>query len=155
MDINKAFRPSTDSAHRTHLKTYISFLIHLRLPMDFQLSSIIAFMKYLNINSISPQVIQTYISSLRTMAAFFGLPHSLSHYSVQLMLRSLRINSTVAPRPKGIFSLQQLQQISRACEGLHDPVLFRAAFLVAYFGLFRLSNIAPILGLLLTPLGIS
>ena len=33
--------------------------------------------------------------------------------------------------------------ISKACDSLRDPPLFRAIFLVAFYAFFRLSNIAP------------
>ena len=36
-----------------------------------------------------------------------------------------------------------MYDISRACDSLHDPILYRAIFLVAFYGFLRLSNIAP------------
>ena len=36
-----------------------------------------------------------------------------------------------------------LARISKACDVLFDPPLFRAAFLLAFFGVLRMSNIAP------------
>ena len=58
-------------------------------------------------------------------------------------LRSISINSTVVPTPRSIFDLSSLAAISRACNILDDPELFRAAFLIAFFAFLRMSNVAP------------
>ena len=36
-----------------------------------------------------------------------------------------------------------MYDILRACDSLHDPILYRAIFLVAFYGFLRLSNIVP------------
>ena len=58
-------------------------------------------------------------------------------------LRSISINSTFSPTPRGIFSIEMLYHISLACDILPDPILYRSIFLLAYFGFLRMSNIAP------------
>ena len=95
----------------------------------------IVFVVYLTFNKISLKVAQNYISSLRTMANWYTIEHSaLSHNSVYLLLlRSFKINSTFTPTPKAIFTLDTLDP---------DPQLFRSCFLLVFFGLMRMSNIA-------------
>ena len=109
--------------------------------LDIQ--TIFAFLEFLSQNHLSPKVISGYISSLRTMAAKFKIPHDLSHYSVSLFLRSLRLNAPFKPTPRGTFDLSTLAQISWACEILDDPLLFRAAFFTGFFAFLRASNLAP------------
>ena len=67
----------------------------------------------------------------------------LSHYSVAKYIRSISINSTFRPTPRGIFDLHTLYRISMACDILPDLLLFRAIFLVAFYGFLRMSNMAP------------
>ena len=139
-----AYRPCTRTAHISHFKTFLAFCIHMKLSTEICLPNILAFLEFLASNAISPKVIQNYISSLRTMATKFDLPTSdLSHYTVFNFIRSLRINSPCRPTPRGIFTFQHLEQISKLCNSTGDPHLFRAAFLLAFFAFLRMSNVAP------------
>ena len=139
-----AYRPSTVAAHQSHIKTYTGFLIYMRLPMNVSVHCLLAFMEYLHDNSLSPSVIKNYISSLTKQAKRFGWEmEPFSHHLVRDYIRSITINSSFAPSHKGVFDLPTLARISEACSSLYDPPLFRAAFLLAYFGFLRMSNIAP------------
>ena len=67
----------------------------------------------------------------------------LSHISVGHYHRSISINSTFRPMPRGVFDIHTLYHISKACDALADPLLYRAIFLTAFYALLRISNIAP------------
>ena len=85
-----------------------------------------------------------YLSSIKKAASRYHWSLSpFSHLAVLAYLRSISINSSFAPTPRGIFDLTTLALISRACNILEDPILFRAAFLTAFFAFFRMSNVAP------------
>ena len=64
-------------------------------------------------------------------------------FTVNLLLKSLSVNSEFNPRSKQVIDVKTLENISMACDGLRDPILFRAIFLTAFFAFFRISNIAP------------
>ena len=49
--VNTAYRPSTRSAHRTHLKTYLSFVVFMDLPLRFTIHSVIAFLEFLYVKT--------------------------------------------------------------------------------------------------------
>ena len=139
-----AFRPSTMNAHRTHLRTYLSFTTFMSLSPIPSVHSLLAFMEYLYANSLSHKVIHNYISSIKSAAKRFHWPiPPFSHHLVTSFLRSISINSTLPPTPRGVFDLSALAAISRACSILDDPDLFRAVFLVAFFAFLRMSNVAP------------
>ena len=114
------------------------------LPAPPSIHSILAFLEYLYVNSISYKVILNYISSLKKAAIKYSWPsHIFSHRLIQEYLRSVSINSRFTPTPRGIFDISTLSLISQTCEILEDPPLFRAIFLLAFFGFLRMSNIAP------------
>ena len=139
-----AYRPATRSAHTTHLKTYLSFVVFMDLPLQFTLHSILAFLEYLYVNRISHRVILNYLASLRSLARRYDWDSTiLSHQLVVSYLKSIARNTPFNPPSRGIFSLQTLTAISKACALLPDPPLFRAAFLLAFFAFLRMSNIAP------------
>ena len=142
--IHTAFRPSTRSSHSTHFKTFLAFTVFMKLPPSFSLQSFLCFLEFLRVNHISPKVIRNYLSSLRSMAKLYKIPsESLYHHSVNLYMRSIIINSALKPIPRGAFDITMLLLISQACDSLFDPPLFRAVFLLAFFGFLRMSNIAP------------
>ena len=116
----------------------------MKLPVNFSLHNILAFLEYLYQNCISPQVIKNYVSSLNSMARIYNIPaEDLSHVAVSHYLRSISINSTFRPTPRGIFDIRTMYHISKACDNLSDPPLFRAIFLTAFYAFLRMSNIAP------------
>ena len=131
--ISAAFRPSTNRAHQLHFKTFLAFVLFMKLPVNFSLHNILAFLEYLYQNCISPQVIKNYVSSLNSMARIYNIPaEDLSHVAVSHYLRSISINSTFRPTPRGIFDIRTMYHISKACDNLSDPPLFRAIFLTAF-----------------------
>ena len=67
----------------------------------------------------------------------------MAHEAIARFLRSISINFKFSPTPRGVFDVHTLYRISLACDSLADPILYRAIFLTAFYGFFRMSNIAP------------
>ena len=55
----------------------------------------------------------------------------------------MRINRPLALVSHNIIDLSRLESISTACDTFHCAEVLRAVFLTAFFGFFRLSNLAP------------
>ena len=142
--IDQAFRPSTASAHCTHFRTFIAFLLFLNLPVVISTHNVLVFLEYLVKSSISPKVVKNYLSSIASMASFYRIPHqAIQSEPVKRFLRSISINSSFSPTHRGIFNIHTLYLISITCDRLSDPLLFRPIFLTAFYAFFRMSNIAP------------
>ena len=106
------------------------------LPIDISVHALLAFMEYLYHNSLSPPVIQNYISSIKSQASHYKWNiEPFSHHFVWDYLRRISINHTFSPFHRGTFDLHTLSKLSEACSHLRDPQLYRAAF----FGLCSLS----------------
>ena len=113
----------------------------MNLPHQPSVQSLLAFMEFLYANAISHKVISNYISSIKLAAKHFDWNLApFSHHLIHAYLKSLAINTSL-PTPRGIFDLTTLAAISRACNILEDPILFRAAFLLAFFAFLRMSNV--------------
>ena len=141
--VKSSVRPLTARAHITHLRTFLSYLIFMQLPVEFSLHNIITFLEFLYQSSLSPKVISNYFASIRSMAKFYNIEHSdLSHIAVSRFLRSITINYRFSPTPRGVVDIYTLYRISLACDSLSDPILFRAIFLTAFFAFLRMSNVA-------------
>ena len=112
-----------------HLKTYLTFVTYIGVQPEFTIQTILSFLEFLHSNSVSTRVIANYVSSLKTVACRYKWdPEPLHHRLVSAYLRSITINSTFNPTPSGTFDLNTLASVSRACETLQDPVLYRAVF---------------------------
>ena len=137
--VNTAYRPSTRSAHRTHLRTYLSFVVFMDLPLRFTIHSVLAFLEFLYVNNISHRFILKYVASLRTLANRYDWGSTVLSYQLVLSyLRSISRNSCFNPPSRGIFSLHLLSSISKACTILTDPPPpFSSCFPPCIFHLFK------------------
>ena len=127
-----------------HFRTFIAFLTFLNLPIVCSVHNLLIFGEYLFTNNISHKVIKHYFSSISTCASYYKLQIThFSHPLVSRFLRSISINSQFSPSLKGIFDVKTLYLLSLSCDILPDPLLFRAIFLVSFYGFLRMSNIAP------------
>ena len=59
------------------------------------------------------------------------------------MLRGSKFSICRNPIPKGIFTLVLIREISRLCDAFNDPLTYRVAFLLGFYGFLRISNVAP------------
>ena len=129
-----AHRPSTNRTHKTHFRTFLSFLLFYDLPISLDV---------LTKNHISPKVVCNYLSSIASLSSFHILdPSHLSHPAVLRFVRSISIKFHFRPSPRIILDVRTMYDTSKACDTLCDPPLFRAIFLVAFYGFLRMSNIA-------------
>ena len=119
-------------------------MLFYSLPLNVSAQNILIFLEFLVKNHLSPRVVRNYFASISSLAKFYHMDSSdLSHPAVFRFLRSLSINSTFRPTLRGVFSIRIMYDISKACDSLQDPILYRAIFLTAFYAFLRLSNIAP------------
>ena len=65
LNTKSAYRPSTLAAQRTYLVTYLPFVTYMGIQPQFTIQTILSFLAYLHLNSLSPRVITNYVSSLK------------------------------------------------------------------------------------------
>ena len=130
-------RPATAQAHKTHFKMYLSVMIFYGLPVNLTAQIVLIFMAFLSRNQLSCKVIRNYLSSLSSLAQFYGLVPPSSFKVFEKFIHQFPLQAD----PMGIFDIRTLYHISKACDSLPDN-LFRAIFLMAFCAFLRLSNIA-------------
>ena len=107
------------------------------------LSTILVFLEFLVANALSDRVMN-YVLALNYTFGSYGW--SIQVFYSPLVKRLLKgVNYTVQsiPNPKGLLTLLQICEISHMCEIYEASLTYRAAFLLAFYGLLRISNIAP------------
>ena len=92
--IQKVYRPSTASAHRTHFKSYQAFTIFMKLPIDITLHRVLAFLEFQPTKLTSVKVIRKYLSAISSTASLCRLEHSAVSHPLTLRYdRALSLNS--------------------------------------------------------------
>ena len=92
-------------------------------------------------NKVSAHIISNHISAVRAMSIVYDLPYQpWDHPKV----KSIKLTRAMAlPKQNIICDIQTLKIIIAYTQKFSDPVVYKALFLTAFFGFFRLSNIAP------------
>ena len=140
-----AFRPSTAKAYATMFRTFVCFCVYLSVDVrNLDVEGILAFMECLHVNQVSASMIANYLAAIRAKLVVLGLnPSPLDHKKVKYYVRALKLNRPMSVTTHNIISPEVLLQIVNHCDRLYMSTVFKAVFLVAFFGFFRLSNLAP------------
>ena len=140
-----AFRPSTARACTTMFRTFMCFCVYLNLNVkNLDVDGILAFMECLHVNQVSVNMISNYLSDIRAKFVVLGLnPSALDHKKVKYYIRALKLNRPMSVTTHNIITLDMLLKIVHQCDLLYMGAVFKAVFLVAFFGFFRVSNLAP------------
>ena len=95
-------------------------------------------------NQVSVNMISNYLSDIRAKFVVLGLnPSALDHKKVKYYIRALKLNRPMSVTTHNIITLDMLLKIVHQCDLLYMGAVFKAVFLVAFLGFFRLSNLAP------------
>ena len=65
------------------------------------------------------------------------------HPKIKYFVRSTKLSRPIALPKRNIIDIQALKAIIAVTQKLSNPKVYKAVFLTAFFGFFRLSNIAP------------
>ena len=143
--LHQAFRPKTRGAYQNMFRTFVAFCIYIKCVLaKVDIKVILAFLECLVANGCSASMVENHVSAIKAHFVLHDLSFQVfSHPQVKYFLKALRINRPLSVRPHNIISIDRLAQISAACEDLSSGIVYRAVFLTAFFGFFRLSNLAP------------
>ena len=84
------------------------------------------------------------MSAIKAKFIMFDLDHAiLDHPKVRYFVRSLKINRPLVVVKRNIMSLQVLSNLVKECNFIFAGKVFKAIFLMAFFGFLRISNVAP------------
>ena len=141
----QAFRPGTTRNHTQQFKLYLSFCLHFHLQdINPTADTICWYIEFLARSFQSPKSIKNYISGIRLL-------HKLTHvecpnlysFEVHLHLRALPLTMNRFPKQKLPITLDLLLKLCQLSTPLGDiGKVLKCAFLFAFFGYLRQSNIA-------------
>ena len=138
--LSKGFRPKTQAAYTAMFKVFIAFCIHMKLNVNIAL----AFLECLLHNQCSSAMIVNYASALKAKCVVYNLQYGLfDSLKVKYFLKSVKQNRHLHVVPHNIINVEILHEICKECDKIYMGVVFKAMFLVGFFGFMRLSNLAP------------
>ena len=143
--LHQAFCPRTRGAYLNMFRTFVAFCVHTKCALaDVNIKVILSFLECLVINDCSVSMIENYVSAIKAHFVLHDLSFTVfEHPKLKYFLKPLRINRPLTVKPHNIISIDRLIQISQACDNVTNGPVYRAVFLVGFFGFCRLSNLAP------------
>ena len=111
---------------------------------NIDVNGLLAFLECLTYNQTSVNMLANYLAAIKANFNVLGLNAAiLEDKRLKYYLKSIKLNRPVCLSTKNVISVEILQKIVRCCDTLYMGSIFKAVFLVAFFGFFRLSNLAP------------
>ena len=143
--LSKAFRPKTQAAYTAMFKVFIVFCIHMKVELcKLNINVVLAFLECLFYNQCSSAMIVNYVSALKAKCVMYNLQYGLfDSLKVKYFLKSVRQNRPLHVVPHNIVNIEILRKICKECDKIYMGSVFKAMFLVGFFGFMRLSNLAP------------
>ena len=143
--LQTAFRPKTMSCYRMLFRPFVAFCVILHLFLnDISVEHVLSFLEYLTRNGVTMNMIGNYISAAKAHFTMNGLDHSVwSHKNVKYFLKSLKLTRPIVLPKRNIINVETLNKLIQLCDVMYMGRIFKAVFLLAFFGFLRLSNIAP------------
>ena len=84
------------------------------------------------------------LSALKASFIIYHLNHSVfENPQIKYFVKVLKINRPLKVVQRNIMTLARLRTLVSLCDTIHCGQVFKAAFLLAFFALLRISNIAP------------
>ena len=102
------------------------------------LTNELSYLEYLTLNAVSPAMLSNHLSALKAKFTIYGLNYQvLSHPKIQYFVKSVRIHKPVQVTRRSIIDQTTLHSMVSLCRNMYLGKVFKAIFLVAFFGLLR------------------
>ena len=126
-------------------RSFVAFAICAKIKLySLSLSEALSYLEFLVDNGVSTHMISNHISAIRAMYVLYDLPYEMwDHPKIKYFVRSAKLSRPIALPKRNIIDLNTLKTIIAITQKFANPKVYKAVFLTAFFGFFRLSNIAP------------
>ena len=132
--VNRAFRPRTLAAYNLNFRSYLAFLIHT-LDKPDALKSVTLFLEYLAQQGLRAPTLMNHVTVLRQFFSIFHMDRSvLENRLVKLAIRAVAYNAPLSFKIKGTLSITQLRLLIQTLDHTTDREVYKAIFLMGYFG---------------------
>ena len=111
---------------------------------DVNASVALAFLEFLVENNVSTCVLKNHVSAVKAMCVVYRLKFQVwDHPRVKYFLKAVQINQPLKILSKNVMDVSTLQKTVDCFARMSNAVVYRAVFVVAFFGFFGLPNCVP------------
>ena len=108
------------------------------------LNNVLGFCEFLLACGLSPCAIANYVTAVKSYLSTFQLPmHWMQNIVLTTYLRELNIQIPTVRKLKYTLTLLKFSHISQLLGTLDNPHIYRAAFMLSFYGFLRISNLVP------------
>ena len=125
-------------------RSFMAFGICAKVEFHcLSVSDALSYLEFLVDNGVSAHMISNHISAIRALSVVYDLPYGIwDHPKIKYFVRSTKMTRPIALPKRNIIDLNTLKTIIAATQKDSNAKVYKAVFLTAFFGFFRLSNIA-------------
>ena len=143
--LSDTWSDSTLRAYTPMFRLYIAFMIHTAtLLHQVKCENVLAFLEFLKLNGVKTSQMQNYISAIKSYSVKCSLPIAhLQDQKLGMYIKAIQKTATFSVKLKNLVDICLLEAIVRACDKTYMGTVFKAAYLLGFFGFLRLSNLVP------------
>ena len=106
--------------------------------------AVLSFLEYLIQQGLLAASVSNYLSILAHFFALYGWPEWVLHARKTLLLiKAVKMHNPMKPRIKYVLSGTMLKQLMAKVVKDVNIVVFKAIYLLAFYGFFRLASLVP------------
>ena len=123
---------------------FLAFTIYMGLQCPWDEVAVLSFLEHLIQQGLSAASVSNYISILSHFFALYGWPEAVLHARKTLLLvKAVKMHNPMKPKIKGILSVTMLKELMFHVVKDVNALVFKAIYLLAFFGFFRLASLVP------------
>ena len=140
-----ALAASTRKSYSAMFRTFLAFLVFCQLQFhQVNVNVLLAFLECLVVNNVRHSQLLNYMSAIKTMSSAYDLSlPDINHPKLAMYLKSIQKSSPFHVKLHHIIDIPFLSSIVQKCDLTYLGFVFKACYLTAFFGFFRLSNLVP------------
>ena len=140
--IEAALCPWTRCSYLAGFRLFLAFIVHMNISVASSLQTVLVYLEFLVQNNLKAVSLRNHLSILKYYFSLFGWSTSVfNERKVQLFVKSVQINAKLQVKVKGIFKVELLQRLVTSVMRFTNAEVYRALFLVSFFGFFRLASL--------------
>ena len=141
--VQKAFRPKTHKCYSLLFRTFLAFVIYVKVKVSqVDCLVILSFLELLTKQNTSTHMVANYVSAIKAKFMVFGLQHwVLDDPRIKYFLKSLKVNRPLSIPRRNIMDIPTLRKLVLLCDNIPMGSVYKAMFLTAFFAFLRLSNL--------------
>ena len=144
-NLPKAHTDKVQQQYLASFRLFMAFLMAIQVDvLETNFKHIIAFTQMLHNSKLSSATILNYLSGIKVCSTRLNVHLELDHPTVHQLIRAFAKHPHNVVQIKKIFTVDLLDQLISSTSILQHATAYKAIFLAAFHGFFRISNLLPV-----------